>query len=117
MRNGVIQNVSIGVWAQSNAVTSALSDITVSNLTLSLVPPPIASSNFAAIAFGVVQNSAVRNCTFNNCTYGIRDVVSPGGNLYTNITMTNVAYSLFILPAETTPTVLERCEFGPPQSN
>lgn len=114
VRNGTIKSVSFGVWAESNQLANALSNITLANLNLFMVEPP--ADNSTGVLFGGwVENSTIRNCTINNATYGITDVLSPGGNLYSNITMTNVALPLNLDPAQASPTVvLERCEFGPP---
>jgi hypothetical protein len=72
----------------------------------------------ACILFGgYVNSSTVRNCTFNNATLGIEDVLSSGGNRYTNIVLNNVGESLFVLGAQAaTKLVLENCEFAAPSN-
>jgi hypothetical protein len=114
VRNGTITNVSFGVWAESNMLANVLSNITVANLTISTVEPP--AGNSTCVFFGgYVENSTVRNCSFNGATYGIQDILSPGGNAFSNIAYHNLALIVNIDPAQAAPTgVLERCEFAAP---
>ena len=116
VRNGTIKNVSFGVWAESNQLTAVLSGFTIANLALFTIQPPAGNST-CVIFGGYVEKSTVSNCNFNNATYGIQDTLSPGGNLYSNITWNNVGWILFILPAQAAPTgMLKLCEFAAPPS-
>lgn len=85
VRNGSLKNFDAGVWAQT-AQGTFLSDIEINNLTISCtVPAP--NGNTACVEFGdYVNSSTVKNCTFSDAIYGIRDILSNGGNRYTNIT-------------------------------
>jgi hypothetical protein len=76
VRNGAIQNVSFGIWAESNQLATVLSAITICDLTLTMVQPPAGNST-CVLYGGYVENSTVRNCTFNHSTYGVLDNLSP----------------------------------------
>jgi hypothetical protein len=83
VRNGTLKNFAFGVWAETNVPTAPLTSIEVNNLTFFLSQPP--AGNSTCVLFGgYVDSSSVTNCSFNNAAYGIQDVLSFGGNRYTN---------------------------------
>jgi hypothetical protein len=110
VRNGTITHFGVGIDVENNN-PAGLSSITISNLTITaLTVPP--SPSFCVLFNGYVKNSVVRDCTFNTADYGIRDILSPGGNRYSNITMNAVAEALDVVQAPGTH-VLDQCEFAP----
>jgi hypothetical protein len=114
VRNGTLKNFAFGIWAETNLTTAPLTAININNITLFLTQPP--SGDSTCIVFGgYVDSSTVRNCTFNNASYGIEDVLSHGGNRYSNITLNNVDNSFFVTGTNGgKTTILEDCHYEAP---
>ena len=115
VRNGTLKNLDVGVWAQTGQGTF-LTDIEINNLTISCtVPAP--NGITACVEFGYVNSSTVRNCTFSDAIYGIREVLSNGGNLYTKVTFyISVETRLELGPNgnDLSTVILDDCRFEPP---
>jgi hypothetical protein len=107
IRNGTVY--SLGVAAQAGP-TAPLQNILIANLNI------YCGGANCGIGFSYVQNSTVRNCMINEAANGIVDDYSPGGNHYSNITLTEVAEDLLVaaetvgqFPSKTV--VIEECDY------
>jgi hypothetical protein len=117
IENGSITHFGFGVWAQPNnggsssTTTNNFSSIDVQKLAISFTLTP--ASDGACILFDGVDSSSVSNCIFSSSDFGIEDVVSNGGNRYTNISFTNVGRTVSVLGGSAS-TVLDHCQFSNP---
>jgi hypothetical protein len=111
VRNGILQNFSVGVWAENN---TTLANITVNNLIFFISNDP--NGNGKGVIFDKVNSSTVTNCTFHAGTFGIQDNRSDGGNSYNNDTFVGVN-PLLILAGGSSPLISNRCQFDEPPAN
>jgi hypothetical protein len=115
VRNGSLNSFAVGIEASQAepgpVLPPPLTNIAIRNMTFFLLQAPVANSN--GIIFGGVHSSTIKNCTFNNCAFGINDVLSAGGNQYTDLTFNNVDEVLVISPHAKT-IVLDDCNFAAP---
>jgi hypothetical protein len=72
-----------------------------------------------AIEFEDVNSSSVRNCSFTNVQIAIEEVLSQGGNRYTNDSFLNVEECLVIGGNHRNASIpiLEHCDFSAPPTN
>jgi hypothetical protein len=115
VRNGSLNSFAVGIEASQAepgpVLPPPLTNIAIRNMTFFLLQAPVANSN--GIIFFEVDSSTIKNCTFNNCAFGISDVLSAGGNQYTDLTFNNVDEVLVISPHAKT-IVLDDCNFAAP---
>jgi hypothetical protein len=109
VRNGTLRSFAFGIWAENNAV---LSSIDLQNV--EIFTGGSSGVNSAGVIFSQVQLSTISNCSFYAGANGIDDYQSPGGNLYTNDSFTNVN-PLFVSGQNGGVTsVINRCAFQAP---
>lgn len=93
IRNGTFQDCYIGIGTNVGlGSTTPLNNITISNINFTFSANATES---IGIIFVNVGNSVVQNCTFTADSVfdgdgGINDGPTPGGNLYSNLTFTNI---------------------------
>jgi len=115
IRNGTISNFSFGVWAvSSQGVSAFLSDLTVSNLTISLSQNAADSS--AGIIWSYVNNSTISNCRISGGDWAIEDAQSQGGNTYSNVTAFGND-GFWILPVNSTPLTINHASVAAPAAS
>lgn len=116
VRNGNLKNLDVGVWAET-AQGTFLKDIEINHLTVSCtVPAP--NGITVCVDFGdYINSSTVKNCTFSDAVYGIRDILSNGGNRYTNVTFditVDIRLELGPNGNDLSTVILDDCRFEPP---
>jgi hypothetical protein len=114
VRNGTFHNFGLGVWAALNG-TVTLTDLTVTNVTVTTDPPAVGYGAGGGISFAGVISSSVANCTFNGLAQAITDEASPGGNTYSNNIFNGCESVLQItMVYYTSGFTLYRCQVAPP---
>ena len=115
VRNGSLNSFAVGIEASQAEpgplLPPPLTNIAIRNMTFFLLQAPVANST--GIIFFEVDSSTIKNCIFNNCAFGISDILSAGGNQYTDLTFNNVDEVLVISPHAKT-IVLDDCNFAAP---
>jgi len=111
VQNGTLTGFSYGIGTRQGAYSPyLLSGITLANLKLNMV------DNADAVSWGIrlyAVNSAVTNCTINNAEDGILDW-GIKGNVYSNVTFTNIGIEAFIIGSILNATeVLPSLSFSP----
>jgi hypothetical protein len=100
VRNGTITGFTYGVVAGVNS-SSYSSNIHIDGLTLN------------NLQFDQVNSSTISNCTFvGNSSYGIQDLLTQGGNVYTNNSFSVSQTQLQVTSAD--PLLLEHGSFAAP---
>jgi hypothetical protein len=109
VRNGTLKNFAFGVWAEIPNVY--LSDITVNNI--AFYPSPNPNNTETGVIFSQVNSSTISNCTFHSGVWGIEDLQSQGGNVYSNVTFFGND-GMWVAPANSTPLGINHCAFAAP---
>jgi hypothetical protein len=116
VRNGTLKNLQVGVWAET-AQGTFLTDIEINHLNISCTVPAPNGITLCVQFGGYVNSSTVNHCTFSDAIYGIRDVLSNGGNRYTNVTFditVDIRLELGPNGNDLSTVILDDCRFAPP---